>query len=382
MEQTGNTPEAITAHLAQLRAKGVTIFDMRDTDAAQKDIMLTQIRDEIRRQHIAAGLSENCETTFVAGSGQTDAPDALAQATEVGGRCRSIVTGGSMNSVMGAAAKAATVKIAVTCRPIINSELPDERYNIVVIADTDGFEERLRVMRQLTSHEIAVHGGMGTTEEILGGIKERECLQLLVPFWAPLARTMSTMFGYGYISERDMRCVNPVDEHGNESGTIDCATNPDATSFRTIAAAITSTANQRMKERNCRVATLGGDAHVDDLIECNDAFILPPGGIEAMLQATQIICWKRMDIRDPVSARYSGLDNKPIIVLNVDHCYDGFIQQWRDMQAGGFLAPGESVERLLKVVDLPRDARPSDIRSALNAIVPTQKQPRGDISLA
>lgn len=87
------------------------------------------------------------------------------------------------------------------------------------------------------------------------------------------------------------------------------------------------------------------DAHEMNLglIERGDVIVVLAGGIGTLNEITEVL---RM--------RKNGLLNKPTIVINTDHFYDGLKQQLQKMHSGGFLK--DDVLQSVYFADTPKDA--------------------------
>ena len=72
------------------------------------------------------------------------------------------------------------------------------------------------------------------------------------------------------------------------------------------------------------VATMS--ARRDKMIELADGFVALPGGIGTLDELSEVIVLSKMHILEG-----------PIVILNVDGCYDALEQLFADMQANGFV---------------------------------------------
>lgn len=79
------------------------------------------------------------------------------------------------------------------------------------------------------------------------------------------------------------------------------------------------------------------------MLERGDAIVLLVGGIGSLDEITEIVEFKK-----------HGFHNKPIVILNTEHFYDGLKTQLEKMQDEGFLT--SSVEHLIHFADTPQKA--------------------------
>lgn len=377
------TLEHANARIAELAAGGLKVYDLRHVPDAQQPAVIERLRADIKALMKRKGLDENHPLTLVTGSGKTEDPAVLAEAREMGKTLEAVVTGGSQYSVMGAVADGAKVKIGVTCEAIMPFEMPDGRYDILVITNGrniyEGLEHRLNLARALAPKEVAIHGGMGTMEEILGGIKKRGRLSLLGSYWAPLIETFKRMYAEGYIAASGLDRVHVVDPAGSPVDALSHSVTPNrnADSFRMETSRIAGSLQTALKQRGMSAVVLDGKTPVEQTIPSHGAFILPPGNIDAMLQAMLISIDKRLDIMDKGQQSYPGIKHKPLIVLNIDGFYDGFMQKWREMEQQGYLMEKLSELNIVEV-KVPAIASEHGIKSALSSAMPdfsTQVRP-------
>ncbi|MFW0777154.1 MAG: hypothetical protein ACN2B6_05490 [Rickettsiales bacterium] len=375
------SPTEANAEIERLQTEeGLKVVDLRGKSAGEQTAMIAQLKTDIDRLMKERSLTS--PLTLVTGSGKTNDPAVLAEAKEWGHTLGAIVNGGSQHSVMGAVAEGAKVKIGVTCEAIMKFEIPDNRYDILVIADGkgvyEGLEKRLELAREIAPKELAIQGGMGTMEEILGGIKKRGTLAVAEPYWQPLVSNLRRMYADGYIAADELDKVKVVNPHGTPIDLLSerTPTNPNAEEYRKDTARVAHAAKNILEQRNMKVAILNSNTPIAETLAAHDAFILAPGDIDTMLQAMLISVDKRLDIMKNGNPAYPGIKDKKLIVLNVDGFYDGFMKKWREMEKDGYLmeslADLNIVEAKLHSKDLPD----VDIRAELANIVPPEKSAR------
>lgn len=84
------------------------------------------------------------------------------------------------------------------------------------------------------------------------------------------------------------------------------------------------------------------------MLERGDAVVVLAGGIGTLDEITEMLEYKKQNMH-----------RKPIVVLNTDHFYDGFVQQLQRMRADGFIA--KSLDELIHFA-----AEPPDVMTYLN----------------
>ena len=86
------------------------------------------------------------------------------------------------------------------------------------------------------------------------------------------------------------------------------------------------------------------------LAENADAFVVLPGGIGTMEEASEVI-----------SHKYLGLNDKPIFIANVNGYFDDFSKAIRNMCDTGFFAPTDDLYHIVQSV--------ADIDNRLNTLI-------------
>lgn len=363
------TIEEANQEMQNLAASGTKVYDLRGKSQDEQITIIQEIKAGIAQLLEFRGLAKDFPLTFVAGSGKTNDPGILTEAREMGDDLQAIINGGSQYSVMGATADGAKVKIGITCDLVLPFELPDSRYDMVIIADGKGFkglEKRLQLTRALTAKELAIHGGMGTLEEVLGGLKVREELSLLVPYWTPLIDTLKKDYELGIIDQQELDRIHPVSPKGTPIDALSTTVSPSpsANEFKTnVARIVNSSKNILQQHKMGKGHVLDHQVPLKGVMADSDFFVLPPADIQTLHQAIMIMCEKRIDMMFGDKAPTPGIAKKPLIVLNVDGIYDGFIQQWQQMEKGGFLT--EKLSDLLTEVKIDSHAQEQDIRERL-----------------
>ena len=363
----------------RLALQGVKVFDFRGKTSDEQVQLLETIRADIKTLLVAHGLDEHFPLTFVAGSGKTSDTKVLEEAASIGETLEAVINGGGQYSVMGATAKAAKLAIGVTCEAVMPFETPDERYKILIVADGEGLkglEKRLKITRALTIREIAIHGGLGTIEEVLGGLKVRETLALLIPHWSPLIETFKKMHQSGYVDTQTLDRIHPISPSGTPVGKLsdDIIEQKYAPDFKQSVTRITEETKHQLEMRGQgAVHLVGGATHVNDAIKRHNFFVFPPGNIDTMHQAILLMCEKRLEKILKDKAPNPGILEKPIILLNIDGFYDEFMEQWRELERKGFLS--EKLCELMTEVKIPANAPLEEIQNIIATKVPNTLSP-------
>lgn len=93
------------------------------------------------------------------------------------------------------------------------------------------------------------------------------------------------------------------------------------------------------------------------MVELADAFVILPGGLGTMEEAFEIITWKQL-----------GLHDKPVILMNFNGYWDGFVSLVQNIVDRGFAKP-EHLDLFAVISD------PADLPKALDASSPPEFSP-------